>query len=58
MFDQSNDLNEYKDYTIVQVLYCSGDVFGGDTTRDYDDKDGVAVQQQGLANAQVRLNVI
>eukprot|EP00603_Paraphysomonas_imperforata_P003403 CAMPEP_0114428196 /NCGR_PEP_ID=MMETSP0103-20121206/8794_1 /TAXON_ID=37642 ORGANISM="Paraphysomonas imperforata, Strain PA2" /NCGR_SAMPLE_ID=MMETSP0103 /ASSEMBLY_ACC=CAM_ASM_000201 /LENGTH=442 /DNA_ID=CAMNT_0001597391 /DNA_START=29 /DNA_END=1357 /DNA_ORIENTATION=- len=56
VFDKSNDLNAYKDYTIVQVLYCSGDVHGGDTTRPYNDKDGVPVQQQGLANAQATLD--
>jgi hypothetical protein len=56
VFDKSNDLNAYKDYTIVQVLYCSGDVFGGDTTRPYNDKEGVPVQQQGLANGQATLD--
>lgn len=34
------------------MLYCSGDVYGGNTTRPYNDKDGVPVQQKGLANAQ------
>lgn len=56
VFDKSNDLNAFKDYTIVQVLYCSGDVHGGDTTRPYDDKAGVPVQQQGLANGQATLD--
>ena len=56
VFDKSNDLNDYKDYTIVQVLYCSGDVHGGDSTRPYDDKDGVPVEQKGLANAQATLD--
>jgi hypothetical protein len=56
VFDKTNDLNEYKDYTIVQVLYCSGDVHGGDTTRPYDDKEGVPVQQQGLANGHATLD--
>lgn len=52
IFDRQNEDNRFKDYTIVQVLYCSGDVFGGNVTRPYNDKDGVPVQQKGLANAQ------
>ena len=52
IFDRTNVNNRFKDYTIVQVLYCSGDVYGGNTTRPYNDKDGVPVQQNGLANAQ------
>jgi hypothetical protein len=52
IFDRMNANNRFKDYTIVQVLYCSGDVFGGNVTRPYNDKDGVPVQQNGLANAQ------
>lgn len=56
IFDKTNDLNDYKDYTIVQVLYCSGDVHGGDTTRPYDDKEGVPIEQKGLANAQATLD--
>lgn len=56
VFDKTNVQNAYKDYTIVQVLYCSGDVHGGDTTRPYDDSAGQPVQQQGLANAQATLD--
>jgi len=52
IFDRTNVNNKFKDYTIVQVLYCSGDVFGGNTVRPYNDKDGVPVTQKGLANAQ------
>jgi hypothetical protein len=28
IFDRTNVDNKYRDYTIVQVLYCSGDIFG------------------------------
>jgi hypothetical protein len=52
IFDRTNALNEYRDYTIVHVLYCSGDVFGGDIVRSYTDSSGVPVTQKGAANAQ------
>jgi hypothetical protein len=51
-FDRTNANNRFKDYTIVQVLYCSGDVHGGNVTRPYNDDDGAPVQQKGLANVQ------
>lgn len=37
---------------MVQVLYCSGDIFVGDVTRDYNDGQGKPVVQKGVANAQ------
>lgn len=52
VFDRTNSENAFKDYTIVHVLYCSGDIFGGNVQRPYDDKDGEPVVQKGLANAQ------
>lgn len=52
VFDRQNDLNSFKSYTIVHVLYCSGDIFGGNVVRPYNDKDGVPIQQVGLINAQ------
>lgn len=51
-FDRGDVRNEFKSHTIVHVLYCSGDIFGGDVVRDYNDKKGVPVTQKGLANAQ------
>jgi len=38
------------------VSYCSGDVFGGDVVRPYNDKNGKPVIQKGLANAQSALD--
>jgi len=35
VFDRTNELNSYKDYTIVHALYCSGDVWIGNVTRPY-----------------------
>lgn len=40
--------NHFRDYTIVHVLYCSGDIFGGNVVRDYTDKDGVPIIQKGI----------
>jgi hypothetical protein len=31
-------INPFRKYTIVNVLYCSGDVHGGNVTRSYRDK--------------------
>ena len=30
VFDRTDPQNQYKDYTIVHAMYCSGDVWGGD----------------------------
>eukprot|EP00981_Chlorochromonas_danica_P003179 scaffold633_cov288-Ochromonas_danica.AAC.14 len=56
VFDRSNSENRFKDFTIVHVIYCSGDVHGGNTIRSYNDAQGVPVQQKGLANAQSALD--
>jgi hypothetical protein len=56
VFDRSEELNAYKDYTIVHVMYCSGDIHGGDAVRPYDDDAGVPVQQKGLVNTQAALD--
>lgn len=56
VFDRSDSLNAYKDYTIVNVLYCSGDIHGGDSVRDYTDDAGVLIEQKGLVNTQAVLD--
>ena len=43
--DRDNTDNKFSKYTIVSILYCSGDVFVGNVTRPYNDKAGVPVQQ-------------
>lgn len=50
--------NVFEDYTIVHVLYCSGDAHIGGVVRNYDDKKGVPVSQQGAANVQATLDWI
>ena len=49
VFDKTNDQNPFKDYTIVQVLYCSGDVHAGNVTQSYSDV-GKPVVQHGIDN--------
>lgn len=56
VFDRNNVGNNFKSYTVVHVSYCSGDVFGGNVVRPYNDKEGVPVQQSGLANVQSALD--
>ena len=58
VFDRSNIKNEFRDYTIVHAMYCSGDIFGGNVVRDYDDKEGVPVTQKGFKNAEATLDWI
>jgi len=60
VFDRTSTskFNRYKDYTIVHVMYCSGDVFAGDTTRNYRDSKGKFVVQKGLANVRATLDWI
>lgn len=56
LFDRSNSQNLYSDYTVVFAMYCSGDVWGGNTTRPYSDKQGVPVRQVGYYNARATLD--
>jgi len=58
IFDRTDAKNAYKDYTIVHVLYCSGDLFGGDVVRPYTDSAGVPVAQKGYDNALSAVNWI
>lgn len=57
-FDRTNPENSLREHTIVNVLYCSGDVHGGNTVRPYNDANGVPVTQKGLANAQSVLDYV
>jgi hypothetical protein len=50
--------NPYQNYTIVHVLYCSGDLHGGNVTRPYDDSAGVPVQQKGYYNTKSAIDWI
>jgi hypothetical protein len=50
VFDRSNPSNPYASFTIVHVLYCSGDLHAGNVTRAYDDPAGLPVVQAGYEN--------
>lgn len=51
LFDQTKSTNPFADYTIIQGLYCSGDVWAGNVTQSYT-SSGSPVTQYGLVNAQ------
>ena len=55
VFDKSNEKNPFKDYTIIQVLYCSGDVHAGNVTQSYTFK-GKPVVQHGIDNTKLVTN--
>lgn len=46
----------FKDYTIVHILYCSGDLFVGNVTRSYKLQDGVDLRQRGYHNAKAAID--
>ena len=56
VFDRDNVNNNFASYTIVHVLYCSGNVHAGNVTRDYTDNTGNAVIQKGSTNTQAALD--
>jgi len=51
VFDQFNPSNPFKDFTIVQVLYCSGDMHGGDRDADMSGDFPISKPQKGYWNA-------
>lgn len=53
--DATNPNNPFKDWSIVFVPYCSGDVHLGDADADYSDggSNSVHIQHHGFANAKV-----
>eukprot|EP00211_Chloroparvula_japonica_P007056 CAMPEP_0119129356 /NCGR_PEP_ID=MMETSP1310-20130426/7139_1 /TAXON_ID=464262 /ORGANISM="Genus nov. species nov., Strain RCC2339" /LENGTH=428 /DNA_ID=CAMNT_0007119775 /DNA_START=97 /DNA_END=1383 /DNA_ORIENTATION=- len=52
VFNRSDEdnRNRFSSWTIINILYCSGDLHAGDVVRPYDDKDGIPVSQRGQAN--------
>jgi hypothetical protein len=58
LFDKSNENNPWRDYTIVHIMYCSGDAHAGIATRDYNDLRGEPVVQVGAKNVQTTLDWI
>lgn len=56
VFDRDSAENPYRDYTVIHLMYCSGDIWGGNVVREYNDSAGVPVTQKGLANGQAVLD--
>ena len=52
VFDKSDPRNAYNDYTIVNVLYCSGDNHAGNAVRNFTDVNGNYAVQRGGVNVQ------
>ena len=52
LFNRTSAANPFSEYTVVQILYCSGDVHVGNTTRAYTDKSGGPVVQVGALNVE------
>lgn len=52
VFDKDDQRNSYRDYTIVNVLYCSGDNHAGSAERSYVDEDGNHIVQRGALNTE------
>ena len=53
LFNRTNELNTFAEYTIVHILYCSGDTHAGNVTRSYEDASGVPITQGGALNVEV-----
>jgi len=60
IFDANNAANPFADFTVVAVLYCSGDVHIGNKTQDYDDEpeSGYPAKQYGQYNTRATLDWI
>lgn len=56
IFDLSKENNPFRDYTIVFVPYCTGDVHLGNRTNDYG--DGVVIRHNGYLNGNVALSYV
>jgi hypothetical protein len=46
VFKRNDPENKFSNYTIVHILYCSGDLHSGNVTRPYNDFNGVPVEQR------------
>ena len=58
VFDRQEELNPYRHYTIVHILYCSGDLHLGDARMQYSQITGHPVFHRGGANTAAVLNWI
>ena len=56
LFDHANPSNPYAEYTVLNLLYCSGDAHAGNITRPYTDLFGGVVKQSGYYNTTAALD--
>lgn len=56
IFDFSNPMNPFANYSFVFVPYCTGDVHIGNATTDYG--DGVVVEHKGYVNGSTALDAM
>jgi len=54
IFDFANAANPFKDWSVVFVPYCTGDVHIGNATTDYG--NGTVIQHKGFVNGNAALN--
>jgi len=50
IFNRTDPTNKYSAYTIIHVMYCSGDMHAGNVVRPYNDPAGQPVTQVGQTN--------
>uniref|UniRef100_A0A7S1KYR5 Pectin acetylesterase n=1 Tax=Alexandrium catenella TaxID=2925 RepID=A0A7S1KYR5_ALECA len=50
LFNESLAENPFKDFTVVSVTACTGDLHSGNATREYPDDSGAPVEQRGYRN--------
>jgi hypothetical protein len=55
LFNRTNPLNPYKDWSVLHINYCGGDGHAGNATRDYK-LNGEPVEQKGYYNALAAIN--
>lgn len=55
VFDRADPRNKFSDFTIINVLYCSGDNHVGNVVRPYLDENNGSVVQKGIANVEAVL---
>lgn len=58
MFDRTQNSNKFRHYTIIHLLYCSGDLFAGNAIRDYSNEAGEPAVQVGYWNVRATLDWI
>ena len=54
IFDFADERNPFADYSVVYVPYCTGDVFIGNTTTEYD--SDLTIQHKGYVNGTAALD--